>query len=1291
MDLMKKFKALCDRKLAPLCFLLNSQKKTNLGGSPRVEKFSARRGQVAVIMIVAIAIGIVLFAASINLTMVSQSKTFTMKAASSSASLMASTIASYGQKQWVETLGSRSPAEYCKKSSGGLIALIVLIILIVIAVYTGYVDPTAFGTAASTSAVSVSATIGAVMQGMSIIVAASTDPGISEAWNKMQEANLSTTGQFVERGVLLALQGAVTDSVKIPDLYDQDADGNYGYPGNNQALPPNDEIGRFSHYITKRYLELGGPDTAAVRAFIDALHELTMLPGVDNFALFDPVHYPDGKTRNTETAHNANHLCYEPYFIPATTNLNPGYTNRPAECDPCCRQSETPIEGCDASAGDAQLGNRATCSQRSPFRIAGNVYQYVYYPAFEDLTGGDFTALYEDSTNNFMSLREQLGRDDEHQRYQVVQAVPNWHEDPVTEPQNLIIAPSPTGFFLRDVVGYYTGTGYPANTDRWVLPKPLFFGNDPATPRLYPFLYKMRDWGPDLSAATYANYECHLCDAGSGIICPADASPEIGRLALPFDPVGVPYNNTQGWCVNKNNKGGVDDPPVVPDSVRNLLAVPGIPQIFVPTPNCAMPSQSPASDISKYIGGWKAGADRYCSNAADTDYNMYCPKNSGNPEAICPNGPFNSADWPDDILDEIIYGDMPHFFNFERTLFKSASTPEGLKQLAKELETWYGEVPPGGTRAADGMADWIEPPCLNPTNCPGSYTKLARPGRLYVWREQFRAMRQVINEWLIPPGNATNPKYVSPTCLGSEASWCVQSATCPGMPLVPPVGGEAETFDFNGNGQRGDVADVMACLNWNTNNVFTYPDFSTATGNAQKFQKCFADCNSGNCSNLPRSLFPDFYTHLPLQFYPGDETKINDCLNSLDIGTCSARCAIVPTASPYSIAPPFIPPNNARLLDIAAWCGGGGAGGAPLNNACNFAAPLICNGNPGANQTSCRCSWANDCTLSLECARTSCAVANSFCDQVTLALPISKGSCGNAQSVAFKITLQQSATEASVQVEKFRQRYKFLKGRFDEATSIVNSLTIAINSLSAFLDNNTPNNLGDSPAERFIQNRLAPIQNTTRDLPSFAIYVWQDKDPILTNPAGQPRWGTGQGYWHAVKAEVRIPRRCAGNCLNNDWPKIDSRTSGGFLSKKVCYKLINREGMTKARVIRYDQDKDMTGLMFPGGGQIWKPRLSNPTFSTDPNPGGLRADCAALIDNDLAGWLGGADDRRHLGAAFMLNKIPNLGNPADPYTVCWNRVHNQLLSHGIMSESCAQYYFVEGQGFRVKFVPCDNW
>lgn len=1374
------------------------------------EAFNSRGGQVAVLLIIVIAIGLVFFAASINLTLVSQAKTLTMKAATNAASNMASFISSNGQKQYKETLGGE--VQKCKTSGGGITAVITIFVFIMIAIFAGPLA-TALGNVVSATQIATAALTAAAMEGASALMAAGVDPGISSYWNSMMDTNLSTIGQGVEHGLQAAIQTVQTDPVKIPDLYDLDQDGAFGYrPGatvdniRSGIEKPNDTISRFALYNTKRFLALTGPDATKIQEFEDALHEL-IVAGGDGWGLIDPVKYPgnnqlantmpDGNLPNPNTNFTNGqpvNLCRLPL-----SDANSGWI--PAECDPCCTNWTVVDAGAEIhcnGSGATPIGDRSRCVSRTPFRADGNLYPWVY------------DSSYEDSTNPFMSFREQLGRDDEHSLYHVpfnaatMAAEPNWHWDPVHNPQNVDLIAANKGFYLKDAVGNYTNPpfGVPpvgaitsvsptTGPDIWIQTYPPS-DTGKTTLRsavLFPFLYKMSDWGAELKNVTYSDYECYLCDQRSLKVCPGDISSyaEISnRLVLTSDPSTVPYNKRQGWCVNKDNSltgnpvATVNDPPLLSDVVRGLSrSSPGHPGLLIDVDKCGL--TIPAANLwdpNSYVDGWKRGSDRYCSHAPRDGvmYHLACPKNGAgdDPEpdglgfdaqcgqlgaqapqsfqALLGAGDPKSSNWPDDWIDQIIYG-MKDLLDIESFLWPAMQIPYNRAKVAQNFTNGLYPPPSQGQDFANGLGDWIEPGCQDPDNCPGSFTKLTRPGTLYRWRAELQFLNKEIQNWIVPasgnPVYSAQPGTGNNNHFGPDAVWCLPSPVMPfpGIATDPNLNipqTEQDTFDVNANGIRGDVADVIACLDWNVSDVQTYPHVlgvlgDKATGNEEKFQACLNQCDTKTCDGvLPRSLTPRFYdTNLMPQFDPGDEAgraKIVACLNGAQtFNQCATNCdpTALPSGGAYPPLPAFTPPNLGQADFVTNFCAANPPG--TTADTCNniidpsINKTLTC----GTNDSVCRCSWAGSCAAILDecinfCLNYPGACSTVYKEAVNNLRPLTQATCCvgagcDPKYANFRDIIRESAQEAGVQVKKFRIRANFLRNRYAEAMALSYDsdvtrlkddhfypnlsdgiLTQAIKKLTAFLDNGTPNILDDSPAEKLIQARIESTDEVTGDdLPSFIVYVWQDPDSRYLNPAGELRNGAGHGYWHAVKAEVRIPKRCAGNCINTEWPKVFSETSGGglFQGTKICYTLINLRGKVKARVIRYDQDKDLTGLNFPGGAPIWSAKMSHPKTG-DADPSGLRSTCLNQIDNDLRTWiLNPADVRHSEGAAFMLNKVPDFNSNDSQdieYRNCWVAVHKQLLAHGIQSEACAEYYFVSkgagGQdGFRMKFVPCGSF
>jgi hypothetical protein len=244
----------------------------------------------------------------------------------------------------------------------------------------------------------------------------------------------------------------------------------------------------------------------------------------------------------------------------------------------------------------------------------------------------------------------------------------------------------------------------------------------------------------------------------------------------------------------------------------------------------------------------------------------------------------------------------------------------------------------------------------------------------------------------------------------------------------------------------------------------------------------------------------------------------------------------------------------------------------------------------------------------------------------------------------------------------------------------------------------------DSPAELLVAMRSEP--NSDADTPSVVVYVWRgpelpevrDLDP---DPAVEQL--SNLGYIHAVKVEVRAPKRCNRACGTDRWPWIETKTSG-FMKSKRCFYLRAYEGYVKARVIRYDEPLGNTSRVFRFANNVpfWGMNTSHPD-SGGGDPGGIFDDgdaasgiepspCYKQIDPMLAKtgeWLNslGGDAPENVHHAFMLNRRPyEVGD--DDYNTCWGQVH-ESLQDGVHSESCAKYRWEQGD-MGMRFMPCDE-
>ncbi len=1345
-------------------------------------------GQVAVIIILVSALGLIFLAIVMNFGRISQVKTLTMIAANSSASQMASFFASYGEQLYQQTLGGHR--KICALTGVLITIITVVIVVIIVIVFIIFVITTAGAGLTTTQlwVIAIIAVVGvaAAVTALSLQLAV-VQPGITSMWNKMMAASLSITDQFVEQGIQSGLRASVTDRVEIPDFYDIDTDGLY-----DDRLPltvrseadfnlAEDTVSRFGFYNNERIRRVRPSDIVPVQQFRNALEDF-LYPFIgDTFGLYDPL--------RCQNFVPGGHSC-----CPLDRVTNPNF---PALCDVCCQQQfltdrsgailtdtdGNPIrirpECCEAGS-PARCGNPDTCDDRSSYDTPyPSIYDKFYEDASNNPRGSRVCPFLNPLTGlpdplRCLSFREKLGRDDEHYQYQVNILNPNWHVD-IPAGVQLARGPVPVQadpldqkFFLDDTTGYYSAPVFPDDGN------PLTHDQDEKL-GIFPFFYKIADWGSQLTSLTYTNEECHWCDpAGDGGVVPTCPSPnplprEIQtRLTLPDIP-GIPgvsqFNG--GFCVDNTNLPILVLPPLFANP--QLADLVPLPNIFAPDNRCAS-SVDPA-------GGWKRGADRFCTSPIRAPYPIACPKHGTtctepDPDSAtgfipedcqCGRGNALPADpyWPEDNLDDIIYG-LTEFIEWAEAIVR---TP--LESLTQNFAEWYEEA-----------AEWIEPSCVadppgcpdpapepDACNCDGSFTELVREGALHIWRREMEGFRDPILNWIIDQallaggggnqyvGDECNIDDIAATGVDNDSVWCVPPARAGGNEYgINECNGvnheEAATFDSQppavfggpaGNGVRGDLEDVMACLRWNVQDTtrglapFGQPNAgypTVVTGNAEKFQLCADYCNDINCTNygclndpncfgglwspsgLPRSLVPGVPDYQPSA---GDDTLYQHCIMSETIPRCNIRCndALLPVPDlplpplPLWVAPPDIAQidnlYNVILPDCLA-----NPGNTWPNQCAGAATTIVCN-SPTllADLHACACTFNTG-----SCSGWCPGGDTTYLDAVVAASliePSTSPDCDplNPRSLVFRTAMLASANEARNQVAKFEKRLEFLQNRYQEAMNIVGPtgiLTEGINEFTAFLDNGTDfNNPAatpvfipgqDSPSEALIQARK-DLTNAEPSIPSVAVYAWRDL-PLKT-PRTDPFSGTQTtfGYWHIVKAEVRIPRRCNNACglggtADPGWPRVKTFTKSW--GTKRCYELDNTEGMVKARVIRWDEDKDPRLLTWPNGTPIWSIRLFHPDVGRR-RPEDFTAICEPAIDNTIEGSTTDPNDRPW-GHAFMLNKIPDLTLVGNWYTDCWKAVH-EVLKSGVVSDTCAEYYFGLGdatlgrRGFRLKFVPCD--
>jgi len=737
-----------------------------------------------------------------------------------------------------------------------------------------------------------------------------------------------------------------------------------------------------------------------------------------------------------------------------------------------------------------------------------------------------------------------------------------------------------------------------------------------------------------------------------------------------------------------------------------------------------------------------------------------------------------------DALEDFYYG-ITEFAGWAKDFVLAVSA--GGTSMLRSMDVWYDEA-----------AEWIEPECDDPACavgdpacCPGSYNKNPEPGYLYQWRDELETFYDSLNEWIYPDDTITHPAYRAGAgqCLGTNAVWCVPADGHPinryGLDECQGVTEKEQLmFNINNNAVRGDLVDVVACLNYNVLDQYTFTDPYTMTlhtpvGDQAKFLACSQFCGPWACAQLPRSLVTLNPIVLGENIFPlswSDYELYEYCLQSKTYTECDDRCTpdsiggVLPMGAYPINAGDYVPPD-VRIKDIEKerliW-----------DTMCqwdlNYQTTLTCAGGPVDIACTSPLNEFDNCIASFVTPTDSCpaiitggAVGDmTYYNELlaTKAVPPDNttGSCHQDDNSNGTPDIQEwalrSASAAENLVKKLDQRLKFLGLLLREGLRVREYMGEAVDRFDEFLDNNTAFDIGpndnsnqantdnesilgnnlnykfpekerdvewlkeglltaanenvyekfdvDSPAELLVALRYSADEEKDDDTASVAVYVWRDADL----PPEKPRIdGSLYGYVHAVKAEVRVPKRCNNACGLNGaaegkWPWIKTKTRRW--GTKRCYYLTDYTGMVKARVIRWDEPKDSLNVFrFANNVPIWGMRTTHPDMGGGSvggifNPG---SDCYDQIDTVLIGisdLVKAAAGTETLDHAFMLNEVPYKApsNPdydpiADPlYDACWQAVHDNMLQHGVHSESCATYRWEGGShgDMGIRFVPCDR-
>ncbi len=839
-------------------------------------------------------------------------KTQTQIASASGASELASEMASYGQSLFMEVLGGKR--KVCDSSSvlGAIVAVVlailIIIILVVLAVFTWgssligipyviLVAGSVLGLAAATAGL-IMATIALYEQAFII------QPSITDLWNKSLAAVLSREDMYLEQGISAGWGRIVTDNKQVPDILDFNADGVYGFDGQGK---PKDWVSRPAIYYDMRVRGAQNKPVPEIDAFVKALGEFLYKDpdGTGNtWGLIDPLPCCDASNPKC----NPNHPCCQ---SPPPSECNPccvpEFVNDPTDqggtgqvrIRPECCDNNTPPNACGVAT--TSCGTAASCGSLSPY---GNAYPYVYNSIFQNQENNNTT-----DPNFFLSFLEQLGHDDENDKYTIPepasQANPSLY-DP-TALQQSIDPEGPLRWRFTDATGFY-------HDPVWPYPEPRPPGDKQSG--IFPFLYKIQDWGMDLNQLNKLQtvswsgtplkdgMHCYWYDWAwdqaydtSGNDCTSlltgkEMPQELRRqidwpatngifnanpmqaLILPQDPNKLIFDKT--WWVDGTRDNvctsGVCNPPLAADKVI-------VPQGIIAGENeCAQNGlEQTDPNTGAKLGFWKRGDVQFCST--QWPYDAHCTQHLWDPvnnTSACvvdqglPTQQYVDCNCMDPAVDKTLFRDdvldtMVHGFKDFISLAESVLAMKSMER--KNSLSYWGPQ----------MYEWV-----NPTD-----------GFIAIIRARIQEILVRLKT------NWRDLSFQGTTC---EEVWCVPPATdlnngrdCQSALNIPLR--ERATFDINGNTIRGDMADIIACLEWNSgsvnqNNLNTYADGTTARDNALKFEKCRESCSWDTCRapRLPRSLVPpaDFSR---IAFEPADpnpavatllETDIKKMLNCYD-------------------------------------------------------------------------------------------------------------------------------------------------------------------------------------------------------------------------------------------------------------------------------------------------------------------------------------------------------------------------------------------------------------------------
>lgn len=472
----------------------------------------------------------------------------------------------------------------------------------------------------------------------------------------------------------------------------------------------------------------------------------------------------------------------------------------PSQCNPCCVPEQA--DGYDLRPKECGKPpypfSYDTCGAATP------------YPGFPDV----FDRAYEDPWNDYRSFREQIGRDDEHGGFnrRFLQAVVDDDcDDPATIdklghpdeiPQDSFgMKTGGIPFYFGDVDGYY----------------PPVAGKEDIRTSVFPFFWQMKHFGVDLNDLNKTDYkypECVWCDPADpeneftdadGSIdsdCDGDKTndKDNGTKCSPCYRDMVVVNKIDGAKIRVNQLSlgpmlGIEYPDVAPGYVTDVLYETNYYVDGTKDNTSGNPPLAP-DNVNELVATYK----KIISDDPIKSNNIWL---EGDPR-------YCSNDWPYEVECYYLQGDMDKM--------------DWIVYGLDEFVAWAFELVYNKDFAA---------------------TQLSKPD----WQNQVYAHHALL-------GNiSTNIGYV----LDALRDWKNQTYVTDQAWCVPANHGNAPPDEVATFGE-GKLEDIIACLAWNTQEDVGMTDSNgnNVSGNEGRFMKCLTECSEDACSDLPRSLVPDF-------------------------------------------------------------------------------------------------------------------------------------------------------------------------------------------------------------------------------------------------------------------------------------------------------------------------------------------------------------------------------------------------------------------------------------------------